>query len=196
MDRANDIRSMMKMGGKVDGNSNLLSGKDKAKALKLMREQQKQKETINKTNIPRPPITKEPQSNKPQYQTGLPPGFFDDNVTPLSSKASNQTNQSHNLANAPAVPAQSNKQTNGAAGISNLPAGFFDNPVEDLNARGITMEQYTASMEKEEQSELNSFLTEIKGTTPIQTGYGVFLLCRRHMQYYYFEHVLLFDFYV
>ena len=56
------------------------------------------------------------------------------------------------------------------------------------------MEQYTASMEKEEQSELNSFLTEIKGTTPIQTGYCVFLLCRRHMQYYYFEQVLLFEF--
>jgi len=79
----------------------------------------------------------------------LPAGFFD---TPA-------------IVAPPAVISKvGGAQSNNAASstISNLPKGFFDNPVEDLSARGISMEQYTARMEKEEQAELDLFLAQLK----------------------------------
>lgn len=134
-----------------------LSGRDKAKALKMMREQQKQQGESSSTKHSSSnhaigagsagKLVGKPQMMK-QSQAELPPGFFDDSVSIPNSVQSAQTNNS----------------TTAGSGIGNLPAGFFDNPVEDLNARGITMEQYTAKMEKEEREELDSFLTEIKGS--------------------------------
>lgn len=147
-----DIRSLMKQGSKADASSSNLSGKDKAKLLKMMREQQKQRE------VPVPP-KKVPHSVAPvkqaSQQSGLPACFFDADppVIPKSNAA-----QSAPLA---ATKVDAPKST----GVSSLPQGFFDNPVEDLSARGITMEQYTAKMEKEEQAELDSFLTEVKRKT-------------------------------
>lgn len=143
----------MKQSAKGDSNGGqTLSGKDKAKLLKLMREQQKQKDAT-------PAAKKAVQNTKsivPDNQTsGLPAGFFD--ATPVSNLSSVSAQLS-----APAPQSAIKPAAN--SNVSNLPQGFFDNPVEDLSARGITMEQFTAKMEKEEQAELDSFLTEVKGT--------------------------------
>lgn len=143
MDRAQELRSLMKQGNTAVGGS-AVSGKDKAKMLKMMKEQQRQKEAVV-------PKTAKPIST-PQIPSGMPSDFFDSvpMQPPLEIK----------IAPAPVQPAKAPATTNG---IKNLPQGFFDNPVEDLNARGITMEQYTAKLEKEEQSALDSFLSDLKG---------------------------------
>lgn len=140
---------MMKQGSAAGGGT-AVSGKDKAKLLKMMKEQQKQKEV--------PPVVPKimkvvaPPAKMP---TGIPTDFFDAPQAPLTAKPVVWQP-------AKAAPATiSNNNSNNT--ISNLPQGFFDNPVEDLNARGITMEQYTAKLEKEEQSALDSFLTDLKG---------------------------------
>ncbi len=127
-----------------------MSGKDKAKLLKMMKEQNKQKEQ----NVPANHGHSKSKShnhghNVAPVQSGLPCDFFDAPAAPSVS------------AKAPSVPStHATAPANNT--ISNLPKGFFDNPVEDLNARGITMDQYTARMEKEEQAELDSFLTQLK----------------------------------
>lgn len=160
MDRAQELRTLMKQGAKGDAAGAALSGKDKAKLLKLMREQQKQKEVaapVRKAVPSSAPVTSSHQSS------GLPAGFFDG--APAAAAISTQVQQT-TVAKTSAKPSAAAPATSAAASnVSNLPQGFFDNPVEDLNARGISMEQYTAKMEKEEQAELDSFLTEMKGTT-------------------------------
>ena len=145
MDRAQELRSLMKVGAKKEEQVPM-SGKDKAKLLKLMKEQSKQK-------VQHVPASHDHSKPKPHNvapaQSGLPSNFFDAPAAPLVSAKAASVQSS--LASAPANNT-----------ISNLPKGFFDNPVEDLSARGITMEQYTARMEKEEQAELDSFLTQLK----------------------------------
>jgi hypothetical protein len=152
MERANDVRALMKQGAKLDSSASALSGKDKAKLLKMMREQQKQKDTA-------PPVKKPAQSTtiaapstiKPSsHRSGLPEGFFDSGPPAASAAVVAQP-----------VPT---KPTPSSSVVNSLPQGFFDNPVEDLSARGISMEQYTAKMEQEEKAELSSFFTEVKGT--------------------------------
>lgn len=158
MERAQELRTMMKVGTNGNGNASM-SGKDKAKLLKMMKEQQKSKEiqhstrpskttniTVTKTSV---------EVNNNNITSNLPAGFFDD------ATISTSTHEIKKSTTTIPVPQKSTENT--TSGISSLPQGFFDNPVEDLNARGITMEQYTAKMEKEEQAELDSFLTELKG---------------------------------
>lgn len=138
----------MKVGAKKEEQVPM-SGKDKAKLLKMMKEQNKPKEQP----VPSSHGQMKPKlHNSAPVQSGLPSDFFD---TPASAAPS--------LVPVKETVVQSKKAPAPAANtISNLPKGFFDNPVEDLGARGITMEQYTASMEKEEQAELDSFLTQLK----------------------------------
>jgi len=146
MDRAQELRSLMKVGAKKEDQVPM-SGKDKAKLLKMMKEQNKQKEQPANHGHSKPKPHNHGRIVAPA-QSGLPSDFFDaPAATPVSAKA-------------PSV--QSNTTTPANNTISNLPKGFFDNPVEDLSARGITMDQYTARMEKEEQAELDSFLTQLK----------------------------------
>lgn len=145
MDRAQEIRSLMKQSGKVAGNaSTALSGKDKARLLKLKKEQQKQKVVPAGNTSARQAVA----PSTTQEVSGLPSGFFDDEPAPIPP----QVGASTNATNGPA-----------RADISNLPQGFFDNPVEDLNARGIAMEQFSAKVEEEEKAELDAFLSQVKG---------------------------------
>ena len=160
MERAQELRTMMKVG--INGNGNAsMSGKDKAKLLKMMKEQQKSKEIQSST---RPSKTTNNTVTKTSVEvninnttSNLPAGFFDDATISTSTHEIKKSTTT-----IPVPPPQKSTEIT-TSGISNLPQGFFDNPVEDLNARGITMEQYTAKMEKEEQAELDSFLTELKG---------------------------------
>jgi hypothetical protein len=143
----------MKMGAKKEDQVPL-SGKEKAKMLKMMKEQSKQKEQAQTQTKPRPSAATAP---KAPMQSGLPSNFFD--VAPTANPASVVSDRR---------PGNSAISTNTAAPVAdntigNLPKGFFDNPVEDLNARGISMDQYTAKMEKEEKAELDSFLSQLKG---------------------------------
>jgi hypothetical protein len=153
MERANDVRALMKQGAKLDSGASALSGKDKAKLLKMMREQQKQKDTAPPVRMPaQNTASATPSTIKPSSHTsGLPEGFFD-SASPAAASTAPVTQ--------PVPP----KPTPSSSVASSLPQGFFDNPVEDLSARGISMEQYTAKMEQEEKAELNAFLTEVKGT--------------------------------
>lgn len=153
MDRAQELRTLMKQGSAAGGGA-AVSGKDKAKLLKMMKEQQKQKvaPAVVLNTVKAAPAAKLP--------SGIPSNFFDaeQSQPPIASKpliASASTQQSK--------PASSTLSASNNNSIKNLPQGFFDNPVEDLNARGITMEQYTAKLEKEEQSALDSFLSDLKG---------------------------------
>jgi hypothetical protein len=148
MDRAQELRTLMKLGGKADSGG-AVSGKDKAKMLKMMREQQKQKEAAQ---VKPPAAAAKPIVPQRAAPSGLPAGFFDD--APVQAAQ----------ASAPATAQPVAVSKPATASISNLPQGFFDNPVEDLNARGITLEQYSAKVEKEEQGELDAFLNEVKGT--------------------------------
>lgn len=144
----------MKGGAKTEAQGPM-SGKDKAKLLKMMKEQSKQQQQQARP-VPVPKPKAAALSTQGNAQSGLPSDFFDS--APSAPAV---------LPTVVARPSQSNAQSAAtgasASNISNLPKGFFDNPVEDLNARGISMEQYTAKMEKDEQAELDSFLTQLKG---------------------------------
>lgn len=145
MDRAQELRTLMKVGAKKEDQVPM-SGKDKAKLLKMMKEQNKQKQPVVPSVHSGAKAKPTSSHGAAPAQAGLPAGFFDSPsivIPPPTVQSSTVTASTNNT-------------------ISNLPKGFFDNPVEDLSARGISMEQYTAKMEKEEQAELDSFLTQLK----------------------------------
>jgi hypothetical protein len=194
MDQAKELRTLMKLGTKKTEDlqsGTALSGKDKAKVLKLMREQQKEKDrgTTQATSAPRTAsaVPKIPSSS------GLPAGFFDNepapksatnvasssasaasysiNSMPSSQPTSNISTTTSNSSNNSSSSNNNSKSHNGKSSIvatlaptknAALPRGFFDNPVEDLNAHGISMDTYTAAVEKNEQDQLNAFLADIK----------------------------------
>lgn len=135
---------------KDDGNNkgSAISGKDKAKLLKLMREQQRDKE-INITAE-----SKIKQNRTGSSVTNVVPNvdknFLIDEVPLLKISKSTASNVAKEI---------TSTKTNAK---STLPVGFFDDPVDDLNARGISIEQFRAAHSLEEQNQLDSFMNEIK----------------------------------
>ncbi|KAJ1440595.1 hypothetical protein B484DRAFT_391207 [Ochromonadaceae sp. CCMP2298] len=177
MERAKELRMMMKM-GKAGG----VSGKDKMQQLKLMKEQQREKAAA--------PAPARPAPRAHAASSGLPAGFFDDAPprtapAPASAPARAPAPAKAGLpagffdAEAPVIPAptpaasmpasmpassSASVPVAGAGGASSLPAGFFDDPVEALQkTKGLTLQQYAAQVDKEEQAQVRALLKDIGG---------------------------------
>lgn len=185
MDRAKELRQMMKSSGKKDDGGGL-SGKDKLKMMRNMKQQ--------KAEAAAPPPTSRPSMSKPasapiktidpkdtkfmeewkKSSSILPAGFFDGGVTHKSSQpvkpAAPVVSQPKlavppTQAPKPEAPSSFKPQSSSSAvstkTVANLPMEFFDNAREELVARGINLQQHILQQKKEADKEFQSFLEEI-----------------------------------
>lgn len=163
MDRAQELRTLMKFASKKDdsksnNSATALTGKDKAKLLKQMKEKQKAESEV-KLSVSQPNKPKPVQSVTNTTKPVLPSNFFDDAppaaasiVAPTKAVTTVQTSSVHNNT-AAAPPVSVNTQ---------LPVGFFDNPTEELTARGVDIKQHQAEQQKIIDNEFQSFMSEIE----------------------------------
>lgn len=130
-----ELRLLMKQKQQSSDNMQQLSGKDKAKLLKLMKEKEKEQNNLSNTK------PKNDKKVSTQPVSTMPSDFFD-SILPSD------------------VPKQTQIQTTSAS-TSNIPQGFFDNPIDDLKVHGIDPMTYVKEQSNKEQETLHSFLQEI-----------------------------------
>lgn len=173
MDRAQELRSLMKFASKRDDSKSTtnLSGKDKAKMLKLMKEKQKNV-AVETSMVTKSTFVSRSNSSvgfKPTPSikiSGPPADFFDNNSATITTTtmttptfkpsditSSINTQRAVTTLETPSGPVPA---------AANMPVGFFDNPTEELSARGINIQQHNAEQQKIVESEFQSFLSEIE----------------------------------
>ena len=152
-----EVRAMMRLASakhKMSASSNsadakILSGKEKAQILKLLKGKKSEEDVTSQKAIVRAKhssnthrdVGLELEKRADSSTSVIPEDFFD------SAEIKPETNST--------VLKSAVKEA------SAIPSGFFDDPVDDLNARGLTIKQQIARQKEIEISEMKSFLNEI-----------------------------------
>eukprot|EP01038_Epipyxis_sp_PR26KG_P006000 gene6000-8262_t len=185
MDRVKDIRLLMKQQQK--SSTGVTNGKNKAKMLKLMKEQILSSSDIKgKSKIAVTTDTRhnlDDQSKPGKVVKKLPDDFFDSSVEmfgqamnkiseiPSQSLSGNDIKTDFNILSDEPVNIMScktnelislSKKTHSNENKETLPVGFFDDPIADNEARGISLTQLIEQKNKVVEEELKNLLTEIE----------------------------------
>lgn len=143
--RSQELRSLMKQKSAV---TSAVSGKDKAKFLKLMRE--KKKEPPGAIAMSLNPNPTDHISSKSIAPTAHPKAYSSQNRTVADVDVAQYVSLKEET-KASEVPSQ-----------QGLPQGFFDDPVQDAVARGVDLKKEHAAAEEVASTTLTSFFGEVK----------------------------------
>jgi hypothetical protein len=143
--------------GDASAVSSNVTGKDKAKLLKMMKEKQRNDENVN-IKVQKPKEVAVIKSNSlptTAAASKLPENFFDSEPTTKAPAVQQAVKTPVVKFVAPVTVASVKTNT------SQMPVGFFDNPTEELSARGVNIVQHKAEQQKIVDTEFQSFLSEI-----------------------------------
>jgi hypothetical protein len=151
-----EIRSLMKISTQLKTlkNGSNINGKEKLQMLKNLKDLKSKPISSNK-RAKNNASSKNSENNltnlktieeetKVNISSSIPQEFFDE--TPFTKSPLPSTPSLKNIV---------------LIKKEDVPIGFFDDPVDDLASRGITIKQQILEAEKQAQSELSSFLTDI-----------------------------------
>jgi hypothetical protein len=140
-----------------------VNGKDKVKALKALKEQQKTQNTISATQQQRSSTSISGSNDNISAKTTtatacLPSGFFDDDTTRAKSASPAVAAAPTRTATTTTTAVVETKQPPSG---SSVPTGFFDDVAEDYHARDMNYAQVLKEHEEQEQHALKSFMQEV-----------------------------------
>lgn len=170
-----DLRTQMKM---KMSSTDKLSGKDKAKYLKSLREKEKEQEvlTIKKNEIKTQKIESYVKPN--QIENNLIE-YYEDNPTDYNDhNDKNYNSYSHPLTTTttkttttitPSTTTSKNiSQETKIESNDSLPVGFFDDITEEMTVRGVNILEEVKKQETQTKEQLQLFFDEVDNMVPVE----------------------------